>query len=127
MAFNFIKNVPIKAILRYMRRNVLLFLTITAVLLGLLLGFLLRMTHPSPDAVLLVGFPGEIFMRLLKLIILPLIVSSIMSGKVKFFKFHKYIYLFSTSTGRRNQFPQNRHLDDHLLWMHYYPGHYCEF
>jgi len=35
----------------------------------------------SSDAVMLVSYPGELFMRLLKMLILPLIVASIITGK----------------------------------------------
>lgn len=43
-------------------------------------GFAMRSRDMSEDAVLLLSYPGEIFMRLLKLLILPLIISSLVSG-----------------------------------------------
>jgi Na+/H+-dicarboxylate symporter len=46
-------------------------------------GFILRPFELSSDAVMLMSYPGELFMRLLKLLILPLIVASITAGKSK--------------------------------------------
>lgn len=43
-------------------------------------GFLLRPLNPTDELQLLIGYPGEMFMRLLKLFILPLIVSSLIVG-----------------------------------------------
>ncbi|XP_017884343.1 excitatory amino acid transporter-like [Ceratina calcarata] len=60
--------------------NLLLVFTIIAVLLGLILGFLGRLANPSPLVITLVNFPGELLMRLLKMFILPLIISSLISG-----------------------------------------------
>jgi len=44
-------------------------------------GFVLRPLKLSSDAVMLVSYPGELFMRLLKLLVLPLIIASITAGK----------------------------------------------
>ncbi|KOC64919.1 Excitatory amino acid transporter 2 [Habropoda laboriosa] len=60
--------------------NMLLVLTIGGVLVGLMLGFLGRLASPSPQVITLVSFPGEVLMRSLKMFILPLIVSSLISG-----------------------------------------------
>lgn len=45
-----------------------------------LLGLLLRPMNLSPDSQILLAYPGELFMRLLKLFILPLIISSLIVG-----------------------------------------------
>jgi len=64
----------------WLRKNLLLVMTVASVILGALLGFALRSTDPSPQTVMLISFPGEILMNMLKLMILPLIVSSLISG-----------------------------------------------
>lgn len=43
-------------------------------------GFGLRCFSLGPDVILLISYPGELFMRILKLIILPLIISSLVAG-----------------------------------------------
>ncbi|CAD5213395.1 unnamed protein product [Bursaphelenchus okinawaensis] len=62
------------------KENLLLVFTIGAVFVGVILGFVLRKMKPDPNTVVLLGFPGEILMNLLKLTILPLIVCSLISG-----------------------------------------------
>ncbi|XP_072165627.1 excitatory amino acid transporter-like [Diadema setosum] len=64
----------------WMRNNLLLIFTLAAVLLGVFLGMGLRAAKPSKDAILMIGFPGDILMRLLKMLILPLIISSLITG-----------------------------------------------
>lgn len=60
--------------------NLLLTLTIASVFVGLILGFLLRLAEPSEKAVMLIAFPGDVLMRMLKLMILPLITSCMITG-----------------------------------------------
>ncbi|XP_061098798.1 excitatory amino acid transporter 5-like [Conger conger] len=64
----------------YCQENGLLTLSILAVLTGCVLGFLLRSLHLSTQAKIYFSFPGELLMRILKMLILPLITSSLMSG-----------------------------------------------
>ncbi|EFO20618.1 excitatory amino acid transporter [Loa loa] len=64
----------------WLRRNLLLMLTIVSVLMGILLGFIGRLFNVTLQSIVMVSFPGEILMRMLKLMILPLIVSSLISG-----------------------------------------------
>ncbi|XP_036409759.1 excitatory amino acid transporter 5-like [Megalops cyprinoides] len=64
----------------YCRRNGLLTLSIFAVVTGCVLGFLLRSLNLSTQAKIYFSFPGELLMRMLKMLILPLITSSLMSG-----------------------------------------------
>ncbi|XP_034170849.1 excitatory amino acid transporter 2 [Osmia lignaria lignaria] len=70
----------LQAVVDWMGENMLLILTIASVLVGLILGFLGRLINPSPQTITLVSFPGELLMRLLKMFILPLIVSSLIAG-----------------------------------------------
>ncbi|KAK7873470.1 hypothetical protein R5R35_011817 [Gryllus longicercus] len=65
---------------KWLRANLLLALTVGSVLLGCVLGFVGRLLHLSDASILLVSFPGEILMRMLKMFIIPLIVSSLVSG-----------------------------------------------
>uniref|UniRef100_A0A1I8ITF1 Amino acid transporter n=1 Tax=Macrostomum lignano TaxID=282301 RepID=A0A1I8ITF1_9PLAT len=60
--------------------SILTALTLLSMLLGLAFGWLVRAAHPSPLAVLLIGYPGELFMRMLKVLVLPLVVSSLVAG-----------------------------------------------
>ncbi|XP_018608812.1 solute carrier family 1 member 7a [Scleropages formosus] len=62
------------------KQNGLLILSVLAVVIGCLLGFFLRAKHLSEQEVKYFQFPGELLMRMLKMLILPLVVSSLMSG-----------------------------------------------
>nr|XP_061834327.1 excitatory amino acid transporter 5-like isoform X2 [Nerophis lumbriciformis] len=64
----------------FAKRNGLLILSVVAVLSGCTLGFMLRGSHLSTQAKIYFSFPGELLMRMLKMLILPLITSSLMSG-----------------------------------------------
>ncbi|XP_068598005.1 excitatory amino acid transporter 2a [Brachionichthys hirsutus] len=62
-------------------KNMVLTLTILGVFLGSTAGMLLRHISPlPPDVVTIIAFPGEVLMRMLKMLILPLIVSSLVTG-----------------------------------------------
>jgi hypothetical protein len=50
----------------WIRRNLLVVSTIAAVVLGAVFGLLVRKTHPSKHAIMLLAFPGEILMCMLK-------------------------------------------------------------
>ncbi|MEE6459216.1 hypothetical protein FKM82_000572, partial [Ascaphus truei] len=66
---------------RILRNNWLLIATVVAVVLGIGLGVLVReYCKLSNLDKIYFAFPGEILMRMLKLIILPLIVSSMITG-----------------------------------------------
>ena len=49
----------------------LLLKTIVGVILGIIVGSIARAANPTPRAVELIGFPGELFMRLLRALIIP--------------------------------------------------------
>ncbi|GMR46473.1 hypothetical protein PMAYCL1PPCAC_16668, partial [Pristionchus mayeri] len=62
------------------KENLMLVFTVTAVLIGIGLGLALRSVNLSPTVLQLINFPGEIFMQLLKMMVLPLIITSIISS-----------------------------------------------
>ncbi|XP_069073652.1 excitatory amino acid transporter 5-like [Pleurodeles waltl] len=64
----------------FWRKNGLLTLSMLSVLTGCLVGFLLRALELSEQEKQYFSFPGELLMRMLKMLILPLITSSLMSG-----------------------------------------------
>ncbi|OAD55224.1 Excitatory amino acid transporter [Eufriesea mexicana] len=65
---------------KFVRENLLLVVTLSGVLFGVILGFGLRPLGLGDDAIMLISYPGELFMRLLKLMILPLVIASLISG-----------------------------------------------
>nr|ALR88673.1 glutamate transporter-like 134 [Saccoglossus kowalevskii] len=67
-------------VLDWCRLNLLLVLTVLGVLLGIILGLSIRAADPSDRAIMLIGFPGALLMTMLKMLILPLIISSLISG-----------------------------------------------
>lgn len=69
--------------LRWMRTNLLLVLTVLGVIMGGVVGFAARAGNPSSDIIMFVSFPGDVLMRMLKMLILPLIISSMISGLSK--------------------------------------------
>ncbi|XP_070179955.1 excitatory amino acid transporter 2-like isoform X2 [Littorina saxatilis] len=58
----------------------LLVLTIVGAAVGFVIGFSLYAAKVSSTALIWVGLPGELYMRMLKAAVLPLIVSSIITG-----------------------------------------------
>ena len=66
-----------------LRSDLLLVVTVTCVVIGVIAGCVLRMLKPSDTAIELIAFPGDILMRLLKMLIIPLIVSSLVSGMAR--------------------------------------------
>ncbi|XP_039542220.1 solute carrier family 1 member 9 isoform X1 [Pimephales promelas] len=62
-------------------RNLLLALTVIGVIAGTVMGMMLRYV-PDLDSnnLMLISFPGDVLMRMLKMLILPLIISSLITG-----------------------------------------------
>lgn len=75
-----------KTIGRWMLKNLLLILTIVSVIVGIVLGICVREVNLPKGSneyrlmVELLSFPGEAFLRMLKMLILPLIVFSLIAG-----------------------------------------------
>ena len=65
----------------WLKENLLLVITFSGVFFGVLIGILLKPLDLSDLTISYVAYPGELFMRLLKLMILPLIIASLVTGK----------------------------------------------
>lgn len=68
---------------RSILKNVLLVSTIGAVFMGFVIGMTLRHANTgqySQDTIALLAFPGDMFLRMLKMLILPLIIASVISA-----------------------------------------------
>lgn len=63
-----------------LRENLLLIMTLIGVVLGVGLGFAIRQADPSANSLMWLGLPGKLYLRLLKMMIVPLIVSSVTTG-----------------------------------------------
>ena len=75
------------AVMRRLRKDLLLVLIILGVIIGFIIGALVnepvnKIKNPEWKAttIMLIGFPGELFMNMLKLLILPLIVASLVTA-----------------------------------------------
>jgi len=67
-------------VFEWIKKNKLLLLTIFGVIAGVILGLSLREFSLSQTSILLLSYPGELFIRMLKLMILPLVIASLISG-----------------------------------------------
>uniref|UniRef100_H2S2K4 Amino acid transporter n=1 Tax=Takifugu rubripes TaxID=31033 RepID=H2S2K4_TAKRU len=60
--------------------NPLVILTVAGVIVGVFIGLGIRNVPLTATQVIYIGFPGELLIRLLKMIIIPLVVCSLVSG-----------------------------------------------
>ncbi|XP_034411298.1 excitatory amino acid transporter 1-like [Cyclopterus lumpus] len=67
-------------VVAFLMRNAFVVFTLAAVALGIGTGFALRHINMSAKDVKYLTFPGEILMRLLQMLVLPLIISSVIAG-----------------------------------------------
>ncbi|KAM3875212.1 neutral amino acid transporter B(0) [Diretmus argenteus] len=71
---------PGQRVKRIVMANLLVILTVAGVILGVILGLGLRNAELTRTQIIYIGFPGELLIRLLKMIIIPLVVCSLVSG-----------------------------------------------
>ncbi|KAJ6635585.1 putative sodium-dependent excitatory amino acid transporter glt-6 [Pseudolycoriella hygida] len=65
--------------MKVVKKNLLLLTTLAGVIIGIVLGMALRPLNLSDDQVMLISYPGEIFLRILKMLTLPLLISSLVT------------------------------------------------
>lgn len=65
---------------RWTRANLLLVATFLSVVVGIILGLSIHQADPGRAWIAILSLPGEIFLRMLKMLILPLIIFSLMAG-----------------------------------------------
>ncbi|KAM9461297.1 excitatory amino acid transporter 1-like isoform 1-T1 [Clarias gariepinus] len=79
------------AIKAFLHRNSFVIFTMVAVVVGIILGFAVRPQNLSEREIRYLSFPGELLMRMLQMMVLPLIISSLVTG---------VSYLDSKATGK---------------------------
>ncbi|XP_052801565.1 excitatory amino acid transporter-like [Mya arenaria] len=65
------------------RQNLLVTLTLVGVGCGFLIGLLVEPTGPSASTLMWIGMPGELYIRMLKMMIVPLVICSVISGTAR--------------------------------------------
>ena len=72
---------------RFLRRNLLLILIIAGCIIGFIIGVLanepvqnIKHKEERKTTLMLIGFPGELLMNMLKMLVLPLIVASLITA-----------------------------------------------
>ncbi|XP_030075583.1 excitatory amino acid transporter 1 isoform X1 [Microcaecilia unicolor] len=74
------QGITLEIIRSSLRRNAFVIFTVAAVILGIILAFTLRPYKMTYQQIKYYSFPGELLMRMLQMLVLPLIISSLVSG-----------------------------------------------
>ncbi|XP_073528269.1 neutral amino acid transporter A [Phyllobates terribilis] len=75
-----VKNKRGQKCAQFLRKNAIVILTVSGVLVGVGLGTAVRNMNLTKAQMTYFAFPGELLLRMLKMIILPLVVCSLISG-----------------------------------------------
>lgn len=67
-------------LMEFLSKNLLVIMTVSGVLVGVGLGMMVRNMNLTKAQMTYFAFPGEMLLRMLKMIILPLVVCSLVSG-----------------------------------------------
>ncbi|XP_077514401.1 excitatory amino acid transporter 2-like isoform X2 [Amblyomma americanum] len=65
---------------KFAKEHFFLLFTLGGVVAGVVLGLGLRQASPSESTIMLLGMPGEVFMRCLRMLVLPMMIASIITG-----------------------------------------------
>ncbi|XP_072371674.1 excitatory amino acid transporter 1-like [Scyliorhinus torazame] len=69
-----------KDVVKFMKNNGFVLFTVFAVIVGIILGFCLRDYQMNFRQIKYFSFPGELLMRMLQMLVMPLIISSLVTG-----------------------------------------------
>lgn len=94
--------VDLLMIVRHSSNSVILCGTPVLLTAGIILGFGLRRYNMSYRDVTFFSFPGELLMRMLQMLVLPLLVSSLITGTAVLFLCERIINVFLKLTVQNN-------------------------
>ncbi|TWW66822.1 Excitatory amino acid transporter 1 [Takifugu flavidus] len=77
-----VEEVSKEDVLAFLRKNAFVLFTVGAVVVGIILGFTLRPYKMTYREVKYFSFPGELLMRMLQMLVLPLLVSSLITERI---------------------------------------------